>query len=29
MSSVILGLFVLGLAIVWDRAGLFDWSGRW
>jgi hypothetical protein len=29
MSSVILGLIVLGLVIVWDRAGLFDWTGRW
>lgn len=29
MCSVILGLFVFGLAIVWDRAGLYDWTGRW
>ena len=29
ISSVILGLFVFGLVIVWDRAGLYDWTGRW
>ncbi len=27
VCSVILGLFMLGLAIVWDRVGLFDWTG--